>query len=99
LPSRALTPGRRGLPGAGLQARIDGVADPPLEGPERLFVGLAFSDLLVVVGAAVAVPLADLSDRGHVDRVVQAPIAAPGQPVDLPVAGGHLNRGGAVVGG
>jgi len=34
-----------------------------------------------------------------VDRVVQAPIAAPGQPVDFPVAGGHLNRGGAVIGG
>ena len=55
--------------------------------------------LLVVVGAAVAVAVADLGDRGHVDGVVEAPVPAPGQPVDLAVAGGHLDRCGAVIGG
>jgi len=39
----------------------------------------------------------DLGDRGHVDGVVQAPVPAPGQPVNLPVAGRHLDRRGAVV--
>ena len=32
--------------------RVDGVADPPLEGAERFLAGLAFGDLAVVVGAA-----------------------------------------------
>src|SRR5690349_22474604 len=41
----------------------------------------------------------DLSDRGHVDRVVEPAVAAQRQPVDLLFAGGHLGRGGAVVGG
>jgi hypothetical protein len=45
------------------------------------------------------VPVPDLGDRGHVDRVVDAPVAAQRQPVDLPVPGGHLDRGGAVIGG
>jgi hypothetical protein len=27
----------------------------------------------------------DLGDRGHVDRKVEAPVAAPRQPADLPV--------------
>src|SRR6185312_15269788 len=35
---------------------------------------------------------------GHVDRVVQAAVAALGQPVHDPAAGGHLDRGGAGVG-
>ena len=64
-------------PGVGLQAGEDGVADLPLEGPQRLFGGLALGQLLVVVGAAVAVPVADLGDRGHVDGVVEAPVPAP----------------------
>jgi hypothetical protein len=45
------------------------------------------------------VPVPDLGDRGHVDRVVDAPVAAQRQAVDLPVPGGHLDRGGAVIGG
>ena len=56
-------------------------------------------DLLVVAGAAVAVPVADLGDSGHADRVVQAPVPAHRQAVDDPVAGGHLDRRGAVIGG
>jgi hypothetical protein len=94
LPSRAL--GAAG--GAGLELLVDGVADLPLEGAQRFFAGLALGDLLVVVGAAVAVLVADLGDGGHVDGVVQAPVPAHRQAVDDPVAGGHLDRRGAVIG-
>jgi hypothetical protein len=46
LPSRAAGPGCRGGPaGVGLQAAVDGVADPPLEGPEGFFGGLALGEL------------------------------------------------------
>jgi hypothetical protein len=62
------------LPCAGLEAGVDGVADPPLEGPECFFVRLALGYLGVVVSAALAVPVPDLGDRGHVDRVVDAPV-------------------------
>src|SRR6516162_3646906 len=61
--------------------------------------GLAFGPFLVVVGAAGAVLVADLGDRGHMDGVVEAAVAAPGQPVDFPAARGDLDRGGAGVGG
>src|SRR5215831_10260214 len=85
--------------GVGLEAGVDGVADLPLQAAQGLFAGLAFGQFLVVVGAARAVPVADLGDRGHVDGVVDPAVAAPGQPVDLPLARGNLDRGGAVPGG
>ena len=96
LPSRALG---CGAPGVFLQAAEDSVADLAFERAQRLFRGFAFGQFLVVVGAALGVPVADLGDRGHVDGVVEPPVPAPGQPVDLPRAGGHLDRRGAVVGG
>jgi len=99
LPSRARGRGGCGAPGISLQAGEDGVADLPFQGAQRFFGGLALGQLLVVVGAARAVPVADLGDRGHVDGVVEPPVAAPGQPVDLAAAGGYLDRGGAVAGG
>ena len=85
--------------GIGLQAGVDGVADLPLQRPHGLFRGLAFSQFLVVIGAALAVAVADLGDRGHVDGVVQPQVPAPGQPVNLTRAGGHLDGRGAVAGG
>jgi hypothetical protein len=57
------------------------------------------SAFLVVAGAAVAVLVADLGDGGHVDGEVAAAVAAPGQPEDDALAGGDLDRAGAVVGG
>ena len=48
-------PSPAGMPGVVLQARVDGVADPALEGAECFLAGLALSDLPVVVGAALAV--------------------------------------------
>src|SRR3974390_762180 len=61
LPSWALGAGR-GAPGVGLQAGEDGVADLPFQRAQCLFGGLALGQLLVVVGAAFAVPVADLGD-------------------------------------
>jgi hypothetical protein len=69
-----------------LEAGVDGVADAALERAECFFGGLALGQFPLVVGAAVAVALADLGDRGHVDGVVEAPVAAPGQPTDLAAA-------------
>jgi hypothetical protein len=74
------------VPRVGLQAGEDGVADLPLQRAQGFFAGLAFGPFLVVVGAARAVLVPDLGDRGHVDRVVEPAVAAPGQPVDLPAA-------------
>src|SRR5262249_56835063 len=86
--------------GVGGQRRVDRVAYPALEAAERLLVRLALGQLLVVVGPALAVLMPDLGDRGHVDRVVESAVAAQRQPEDpLPAARGHLDRGGAVVGG
>ena len=43
--------------------------------------------------------LAELADRGHVDRVVELAVPAFGEPMHDAAAGGELDRGGAVVGG
>jgi hypothetical protein len=66
---------------------VEGVADAPLEGAQGLFGGLSLGELLVVTGAALTVPVPDLGDGGHVDRVVEPPVPAPGQPVHLALAG------------
>ena len=94
-----LVPGCGGPAGVGLEVPVDSVADSPLQGPECLFRGLALGDLAVVIGAAVAVGVPDLGDCGHGDGVVETPVPAPGQPVDLAVPGGHLDRRRAVIGG
>jgi hypothetical protein len=96
LPSRALL---AGLAGIGLKAAEDGVADLALEGPQGLLVSLSLGHFLVVAGAALAVLVPELGYRGHVDRVVDTPVPAQRQPVDLPVPGGHFDRRGAVIGG
>jgi len=76
LPSRALSLCGRGAGCAGLEPGVDGVAELAFEGAERFFAGLALGDLAVEVGAALAVGVADLGDRGHVDGVVEPPVAA-----------------------
>jgi hypothetical protein len=48
----------------------------PFEGAQGFFGGLAFGPLAVVVGAADAVAVADLGDRGHVDGVVEPAVAS-----------------------
>jgi len=98
LPSRTRC-GAACAAGVRLELAVDGVADLALAGAEGFLAGLAFGSFLVVVGAAVAVPVADLGDRGHVDGVVHPAVAAPGEPEDGPPAGRGLDRCGAVVGG
>jgi len=61
---------------AGVKADVDGVADPAVEAPECFVMGLALGYFLVVVGAAVAVGVADLGGRGHVDGMVDPPVPA-----------------------
>src|SRR5690348_15551700 len=95
LPSRAFCMSC-GSPGISLQAGEDGVADLAFQRAQGLLGGLALGELLVVVSAALAVPLADLGDRGHVDGVVEVAVPAPAQPAGLALAGGHLDRGGPV---
>src|SRR5215472_13371713 len=56
LPSRALRRGC-GAPGVFLQAGEDGVADLAFERTQRFFGGFAFGQFLVVVGAALGVPV------------------------------------------
>jgi hypothetical protein len=98
LPSRALHWGG-GAPGAGLETGEDSAADLAFQRAGRFFAGLALGQFLLEAGAAPAAGVAGLGDRGHVDGVVEAAVAAPGQPVDLPAAGGHLDRRSAVAGG
>jgi hypothetical protein len=89
LPSRALhTRGR--APGIGPQPGEDGIADLAFQCAHGFFGSLAFSEFLVVAGTSPGVPVAELGDRGHVDRVVEAAVPAPAQPVDLALAGGDL---------
>ena len=59
VPSRARCREACGLFGVVAQAGVEGVADAPLERPDGLFAGAAVGDLVVVVGAAVGVPVAD----------------------------------------
>src|SRR5947207_4663614 len=98
LPGRQ-SAGLAGSPGVVLQAGVDGVADAALEAAERFFAGLALGQLAVEVGAAFAVLVADLGDRGHVDGVIDAPVPAPRQPAGPAVPRRHLDGRGAVVSG
>jgi hypothetical protein len=81
------------------EVSVDGVADVMLQRADRFFAGLAFGDPAFEVGAAVRVRLAELADRGHVQRVVQLAVPALGQSVHGAPARGVLDGRGAVVGG
>jgi hypothetical protein len=75
------------------------VGQPPLQAAQRLFAGLAFQPLPLVVEAARGVGVADLGDRHHVQRVAGPPVPGPGQPVADLVSGGDAGRRGAVIAG
>lgn len=74
------------------------IGESPLQTPHGLVSGLALGDLLVEVAAADAVAHADLGDRDEMDRGVQLPVAAAGQPVACPLPGSDLDRRGTGVG-
>ncbi len=92
LPSRA-----RVRSGVGDESRVERVADATLQRPDRFFLRLAFGEFALVVAVAGRMGMADLGDRGHVDRVVQLPVPSPRQSVGEPPTRGHLDRCGAVV--
>ena len=71
VPSRARSAGPRR---ASAFICVEGIADLAFKRSQRLFGGLALGHFLVVVRAALGVPVADLGDRGHVDGVVHPPV-------------------------
>jgi hypothetical protein len=66
---------------------------------QRLFIGLSFFDLALVVSPAFAVAVSGLGDCRHVDGVVEPAVAPPGQPEDLVTSRRDFDRRGAVVSG
>jgi len=60
---------------------VEGLRDASFEGPDCFFLGFAFGLFLVVVDPAGAGGFADLSDSGHVDGMVEDPVAAQAEPV------------------
>ena len=69
------------------------------EGAECFLLGLAFGNAALDVGAALGVGLAELADRGHVERVVEVAVPAGGEPVHGAATGGELDVVRSVVGG
>jgi hypothetical protein len=97
-------PSRTALDGAGRfgisdEVGVDQIADSPFEGPDGFLARLPFGPFAFVIGAARTVSEVALSDPSHVNGVVEPAVASPGEPVDLLLPGGHLDGGGAVVGG
>ncbi len=88
-----------GASGVGEEFVVDGVADVTFQGTDRFSVCFAFGDAPFEIGAAVGVGLAELADGGHVDGVVEVPVAAFGEPVHGAPARGEFDGGGAVLGG
>jgi len=70
-------PSARGGLGVGEQLAVDGVAHVPFEGTERFFFGLALRKSAIEVRAPLGVRLAKLTDRDHVDRVIESAVPAP----------------------
>src|ERR1051326_8726626 len=77
---------------------VDDVGQAAFEGAHGFHRGLALGEPAPVAGAAFGV-VAELDDGHDVQDPVDAPVAAPRQAVALLVAGGGIQRGGAVPGG
>jgi hypothetical protein len=78
---------------------VDQVGQPPFKAPQCLLRRLALAPLALVVQAAGGAWVADLDDHHHVQRVVDPLVPRPRQPVPDLLAGGSIDRGGAVVAG
>jgi hypothetical protein len=66
---------------------------------ERRFVFHALGDLAVVINAPDGVVIADLGHGSHVQGVVELPVPASEEPLNVVVARGHVDGCGPVVGG
>src|ERR687889_208862 len=80
------------------EAPEDGIADAPLEAPQRLLAGLALSELLAVVGTASNLR-PGLAGGDHVQGVVELTVARQREPAAHHIAAGGLKRRRAGVGG
>lgn len=77
---------------------VDHVGQAAFEAAHGFHRGLAGGEFAPVVAAAFGV-MAELDDGHDVQHPVDAPVPGPGQAVTFLVAGGRLDRGGAVAGG
>ena len=64
----------------GLEALVDRVGDPSFQRSEGFLFGFAFGEFLFVVDPTGGFE-ADLGDGGHVDGVVQFPVASQAEPM------------------
>ena len=64
------------LSGVEKQQAVDGVGDLTLERPQGLLLRLALGNLAVEIDPSFGARVADLSDRGHVEGVVELAVAA-----------------------
>jgi hypothetical protein len=90
VPSRARLEGT----GVGGQLAVDHVGQAAAQAAHGFHGGLALGDPAPVVGAAGGV-VAELDDAGHVQHVIDAAVAGPGQPVAVVLAAGGIDRRGA----
>src|SRR5674476_761782 len=91
VPSRARLLDRSGaFPRVGDQLAVDPIGQATFQAPQRLQGCLALGTLAPVVGASVGV-VAELDDAGHVQHVVQPPVARPGQAVVGVFAAGSID--------
>ena len=86
------------LVGVADQAPVDHVGQPPLKAAQGFFVALPVGSFAHVVGAARAVAL-ELGDGHGVQAAVELAVPGAGESVAHDVSGGHLDGGGAGVGG
>jgi hypothetical protein len=87
------------LSGVEKQLAVDGVRDLTLERPQGLLLRLALGNLAVEVDPSLGAGVADLSDRGHVEGVVELAVAAAREPMHDPPTRGQLDRSRAAIGG
>jgi hypothetical protein len=59
---------------------IDRVAHTPLQGSQRFFLTLAFGEFALVIGPSWGV-VADLSDRGHMQRMIELAVTGRVEPM------------------
>jgi hypothetical protein len=79
------------------QLAVDHIGQSSFQTPHGFFVALARRAFASIVAAAFGV-VADLTQRHHVQGMVELTIPSAGKPVPFHVAGGHLNRRGAGIG-
>ena len=80
------------------QLSVDDVGQPPFQASHRFFVALAFGSFPQVIGPSRGV-LPDLGKGHDVEAEVELAVAGAGEPMPDNISGGHVDRGGAGVGG